>query len=298
MAGLAGLGARLAALRTAKAESQEALAQVLQQTKSAVSKFELGKGLPSPENLLKLSAHFGVSVDYLLTGREYVPGAVNSDSPSRKPSGFRSASIAPAGSVFLREEVPAPYRHVTPRILTVQVGSDGDENIALVSKESAGGYAAGGFMQEEFIERLPSFRLPDAAYRNGTFRAFQVEDDSMLSTLYEGDWVICRYVEHWDQDIRDAYVHAVVTEEQILVKRLNNRLTERGQLTMLSDNPAYPKKILAAEHVREIWVAVGKLSRQFIDPRYNISTELDRQAATLKELLSRVEGLERDRTPK
>jgi phage repressor protein C with HTH and peptisase S24 domain len=135
-------------------------------------------------------------------------------------------------------------------------------------------------------------------YRNGSFRAFQVSGESMQSTLYEGDWVICRYVERWDRDIRDTYVHVVVTEEAILVKRVNNRLSERGQLTLHSDNPAYPVQFVDGEQVREVWVAVGKLSRQFVNPRYDVNVELARHSATLEDLLSRIERLEKDHRPK
>jgi len=172
------------------------------------------------------------------------------------------------------------------RVLTVQVDTKNNENIELVSSRAAAGYIAGGFLEPEFIGQLPSFNLPDPAFRNATFRAFQVSGDSMQSTLYEGDWIICRYVEHWDRDIRDGYVHVVVTEDSLLVKRVLNRLNERGELTLLSDNTAIPTQFLDAQLVREVWVGVGRLSRKLINPRFDVNQELMRTRADVDELLA------------
>ncbi|MDF7810740.1 LexA family transcriptional regulator [Hymenobacter sp. YC55] len=190
------------------------------------------------------------------------------------------------------KEEQAPYKGAEPRILAVQVGPDNEENIELVSVRAAAGYASGGFLNHEFIEKLPSFRLPDAAYMNGSFRAFQVSGESMQSTLYDGDWVICRYVERWDRDIRDMYVHVVVTEENVLVKRVNNRLNERGELALHSDNAAFPIQFIDGQQIREVWVAVGKLSRQFVNPRFDVNVELARQGEAIQELLDFKKKLE------
>jgi len=191
------------------------------------------------------------------------------------------------------QEEQAPTYGRGLQVLTVQVGADNEENIELVSTRAAAGYARHGRIEREFIRELPHFRLPDPAYQNGSFRCFQVSGDSMQSTLYDRDWVICRFVERWDRDIRDTRVYVVVTAEEVLVKRLGNRLGERGELTLHSDNAAYPVQFLDGQQVREVWEAVGKLSRQFVNPRYDTSRELSRQAETLEELLRRVDNLEK-----
>ena len=197
----------------------------------------------------------------------------------------------PASSVkVVQDEMPVPYKGSDNlRVLTVQVADDNEENIEFVSTRAAAGYAQGGFLEREFIGNLPSFRLPDAVYRNGSFRCFQVSGDSMQSTLYDGDWVVCRYVEQWDRDVQDTYVHVVVTEDTVLVKRLTNQLNERGKLSLHSDNPAYPVQFIDGAEVREVWVAVAKVSRQFINPRYDVGVELARHDAVLAEVLQRLD---------
>ena len=63
------LGARIATLRRSRDMSQEALARVLGVSPSAVGMYEQGRREPSAALLVALSKTFGVSTDYLLTGR-------------------------------------------------------------------------------------------------------------------------------------------------------------------------------------------------------------------------------------
>ena len=63
------LGARIAALRRNAGWSQAELAAKLQVSASAVGMYEQGRREPSAQILLSMAALFGVSTDYLLTGR-------------------------------------------------------------------------------------------------------------------------------------------------------------------------------------------------------------------------------------
>ena len=67
------LGARIAALRRQAGWNQAELAQRLQISASAVGMYEQGRREPATDILLRLSALFGVSVDYLLTGKAREP---------------------------------------------------------------------------------------------------------------------------------------------------------------------------------------------------------------------------------
>jgi len=63
------LGARIAALRRQAGFSQAELAQRLGISASAVGMYEQGRREPAADLLVALADIFGVSVDYLLTGR-------------------------------------------------------------------------------------------------------------------------------------------------------------------------------------------------------------------------------------
>ena len=57
---------KLRKLRIARQLSQEQLADKLQVSRQAISKWELGESIPDTENLILLSKFYGVSIDYLL----------------------------------------------------------------------------------------------------------------------------------------------------------------------------------------------------------------------------------------
>lgn len=60
------LGEKIAVLRTKCGYSQEYLAEQLNVSRQAVSKWELGTALPDADKVVLLANFFGVSTDYLL----------------------------------------------------------------------------------------------------------------------------------------------------------------------------------------------------------------------------------------
>lgn len=67
------LGPRIAALRRDAGWSQAELAQRLQVSPSAIGMYEQGRREPSAATLVAMSQVFGVSTDYLLTGKPLNP---------------------------------------------------------------------------------------------------------------------------------------------------------------------------------------------------------------------------------
>lgn len=65
------LSASIAGLRKSAGMTQDALAERLGVTFQAVSKWENGKRSPDTDMLIKLSEYFHVSIDYLITGKEF-----------------------------------------------------------------------------------------------------------------------------------------------------------------------------------------------------------------------------------
>jgi len=64
------LSEKIQQLRANKGFTQEELAEQLFVSRTAVSKWESGRGLPSIDSLKAIAAFFGVSVDELLSGNE------------------------------------------------------------------------------------------------------------------------------------------------------------------------------------------------------------------------------------
>lgn len=74
---------KLQQLRKQKSLTQEELAQALFVSRTAISKWESGRGYPSIDSLKEISKFFGVTIDRLLSGEELII-AVETDNYEKK----------------------------------------------------------------------------------------------------------------------------------------------------------------------------------------------------------------------
>ena len=63
---------KLQELRKHRGLTQEELAEILFVSRTAVSKWESGRGMPSIDSLKDISAYFSVSIDDLLSGEKLI----------------------------------------------------------------------------------------------------------------------------------------------------------------------------------------------------------------------------------
>lgn len=219
------------------------------------------------EVVVKLTQSFGVSPNWLLTG----------EGEMFKQSGS-TTSTAPA--------------HTGLQILPVTVDDYGQENIVLVNTKAQAGYPT--MLQEpEFYRSLPVIKIPDEAYRNGTFRAFEVNKDSMSPTLHHGAIVIGRYEDNWEKgNIKEGYIYVVVTTEHVVVKRVLNRL-DRGELYLMSDNEEYEGYPEQSENVLQLWRVVGGLVNKFPNTRYEWRRKMSHMEADMYELKQEIVQIRR-----
>lgn len=174
------------------------------------------------------------------------------------------------GPMFMTEE-----DHKTFRVLTIVTDSKDEERIVHVPVPAQAGYAA-EMAGPSFVHDLPSFTLPDYKYKVGTHRSFDVAGDSMEPTLFEGEKVICSYVEPvlWENAIKDNYVYVVVTRGDVLVKRVFNHLKEEKGLVLASDNVFYDPYRISMNDIREIWYVRAKISPFLPTPQNRIHDEM------------------------
>ena len=79
------IGEKLRRLRIARQLSQEQLAEKLQVSRQAISKWELGESMPDTENLILLSKFYGVSIDYLLLNELNISSELETKRSSSSP---------------------------------------------------------------------------------------------------------------------------------------------------------------------------------------------------------------------
>ncbi len=182
------------------------------------------------------------------------------------------------GPMFMKEE-----GHKNFRVLTIVTDPQNDERIVHVPVPAQAGYAS-ELGDPVFVQNLPSFSLPDYKYKVGTHRSFDVAGDSMEPTLYEGDKVICSFLEPalWPSSVKKNYVYVVVTQSDVLVKRIHNKIKEDKLVTLVSDNNYYEPFDLKMSEIKEIWYVRAKIS-PFLPSPQNVKSLLREEISDLKD---------------
>ncbi len=186
------------------------------------------------------------------------------------------------GPMFMTEE-----DHKSFRVLTIVTNGQEDERIVHVPIPAQAGYA-GELASPTFIQDLPSFTLPDYKYKVGTHRSFDVAGDSMEPTLFEGDKVICSFLEPtlWENSIKDNYVYVIVTRGDVVVKRVFNKLKEEKHLHLVSDNNFYEPYKVAIGDIREMWYVRAKIS-PFLPSPSNIQNLVREEVRQLQSIVTK-----------
>lgn len=264
------LAKNLKYLRSTKKMSQQELAEMLSVGRTTVANIESNLANPGHKTLLEIVSIFDISLDELL--HKDMAGQLKK---------VRTNTIEKGSGTII-------YR---PFVITVD--DAGAENIVMVDTKAAAGYPT-RFLEPEFYRELPAFKLPGTDYRNGTFRCFQIDGDSMQDTLQHGDYVIARFCDNYTDDIRDGYLHVVVTHDNVLVKRIIKRALSENQLILVSDNDAYPEIVLDIESVKEIWYVKSKLSTYMPVKKNDLDKIIGDLTMQLHLLKSRLDNIERN----
>ena len=81
------LPCRIAQLRRSIGMNQFQLAEKLHLSPSTIGMYEQGRRTPNVDILIQMSQIFNVSLDYLITGKEFTPSTKNGD-VNTKPTSF------------------------------------------------------------------------------------------------------------------------------------------------------------------------------------------------------------------
>lgn len=214
--------------------TQQQFATSIGVSQSAVSQIAKGKTSLSFETIEKISSTYHVDCNWLVHG---------------------------IGEPFIQGMQP---EMVKDRILSVTVDTDGEPSIVLVPVKAQAGYALGR-TEGAYLKSLPSFTIPHPSLRYGTFRAFEVDGDSMEPSLFKGDYIICSYVENWEW-LRDMYLYVVVVQGDVLVKRVKNHIRTNKTLEIISDNRYYPPFLLSQNDIVEVWAVKARVTYNFPAP--------------------------------
>lgn len=244
-------------LRSQTGTSQQKTADALVITRGRYAKYEDGASEPPVELLIKISRYFHVSIDLMVS--------------------------ADLRKIPLKEIMELPDNRI---LLPVKVHHNGENIIEIIQHKASMGYLE-GYSDPEYIENLQNISLPFLG--SGTYRAFQVEGDSM-PPYKDGAFIIGKYLEK-ATDLKKGKSYVFVTRsEGITYKRLVK--AEEEAITVAADNSFYEPYSIALADIFEIWeYACSIATEEFAKEDFN--TDQLQIIEMLKELKKEVNELKK-----
>jgi transcriptional regulator with XRE-family HTH domain len=240
-------------LRTQHNLTQKQLAEKLGLKQAAIGAYEEERAMPPLLSLIDLTKIFKINLDAL----------VNLDLSRVPQHEWKSQQLSRGKD-----------------ILAISVDKNNKENVELVSQKASAGYLA-GYQDTEFIKDLPKISLPVLS-RNATYRAFEIQGDSMLPVL-PGTIVFGEYVESLS-DIKNGKLYILILKEGIVFKRIFNFLDADAKLLLVSDNRQYAPYAIDPDDVLEVWKAHGLFTTKFPDTESSSSSLVDQLALQVFQL--------------
>ncbi len=259
-------------LRKKKGKTQDALSFELNIGRTTLANYEAGISEPNVETLCAIAKYFGVTLDDLMSKN------VEQVQKEAQTAASEGRMIDPSGYIGDR------FNGI-PRVITVD--QSGNDNIVYVPVKARAGYLL-GYGDSGFIETLPTFRLP--GLNNATYRMFEVDGPSMAPNVLHGDRLIGEWIDDLEK-VRDNRVHIIVHKGGVAVKRVINRLKERGKLYLKSDTIAhrheFPTLEIDPSDINEIWYGRLKISSDFSEPAevYHRLADLEMDVMEMKKMI-------------
>ncbi|MBT1686967.1 XRE family transcriptional regulator [Dawidia soli] len=220
-------------LRAEKGLTQKQLAEKLGLKQATIGAYEEERATPPLPALLDFTRIFQVSLDALVS--QDLSKISEKDRKNLRPGRGKE-------------------------VLAITMDASGKENVELVMQKASAGYL-NGYQDPEFVRDLPKINLP-VLNRNRTYRAFEIQGDSMLP-IQPGSIIFGEHVEDV-ATIKNGKLYILVTnQEGIVFKRVFNFNDEEGKILLVSDNRQYAPYAVASTDVLELWAAKGFYSSQF-----------------------------------
>ncbi len=177
-----------------------------------------------------------------------------------------------------------------PAVIAVNPTSN-EEEILVVPIKAQAGYLRSG-KDKDVLREYGTLKLP--GFDGKTYRAFEVDGDSMEPTIGRGDYLLCDFVEHWEL-VKPGHVYIIETTDEYVCKRLRGPLPKGKPVEMLSDNTFYGPYTIAYERVMEIWQVRGQLTRHIPansnashERMYRLMEDMARDSQLLKQTLTEI----------
>ena len=238
------IGNNLKFLRKRHQYSQAGLSEALGIPRTTLGDYEREKTEPNIQMLIKMSRHFDIELEHLLTAD-------------------------------LSNENLEVVKSDTLKVLAITVDSHNEGNIELVDTKAEAGYLD-SYQDPQYIKSLPKIKFPNIP--EGTYRGFEIHGDSMLP-MQSGSIVICSYIESL-RELKNGKTYVIISKREGLVYKRLRIDPDTDKLFLISDNTEYEPYEIAYEDIDEIWRYYAHLS--FDDSQNYEATNLDQRLSDIQ----------------
>ena len=194
---------------------------------------------------------------------------------------FRRRSAVENNDSFIAEELQVGYSVMKgPKVM-----------VRVVALRQAAGWSGSFEERSELVEfsfYLPSRMLPGRRDYTG----FTIIENSMDPTLPIKSILMTELVAPEDyKKIQTGYIYVVITEQGAFVRRVANRLEERGVLQAFADNADYAPVDIPLAAISSVWKARAVFSSAFSGERHQLYQLYQDLEERIRLLESRYPGL-------
>ena len=266
-------GKNLRALRMSNDLTQSDIEPLLGFKQTTWNNYELNKSFPKFEDLVRISKYFGISESDL----------IHANLSDILIKGDKLGKLIEKSDKNVPKKVLELAKNTMPNTMPNSINEEiylGRQNIVLVEHKVAAGFAQ-IVHNEESLQALPRFTIPQLAHKMGIFYCFPVVGDSMDPTVKNKEWVIVEQRESIS-DIKGGKVYMLCTIDGLVLKRLYYKSGDK-HIKCVSDNETYSPYKEDINHVLGIYEAVIHFSDDFHNSHNNmqiiLNTALERISA-------------------
>lgn len=234
------------------------------------------EGGPNLQDLTKiLVAYPEISPDWLILGKGPMLRDAGTSILNEPQQQYINTDIDLSSK---KKIVRLERKHVEQEIIVATQDLSGNNTVAVINYKAAANFK-NGYGSQEFFEKQPGMIMPSIFVKKGKqYCSLQVAGDSMHPTIYNNDWVICRFIEkaEWGT-IKDNYIYVLVSKLRGTdVKRVLNRLEEKQHLWCKSDNKAHRPYEIQYDDLIQVWQVEWRLSNYLADVNETLYGKVNR----------------------
>ena len=171
-------------------------------------------------NVLSFSKYIGVSdgTTRMYTTRGSKPGSDYLEKIILADERINIEWLLTGKGELFRPDLAPKQTGATPPVhdKVIHINQDNEVGIIIpmIDQKAAANYLS-GYTSQEYYNELAHTTLPAYMAKGGIHFWLQVKGDSMETTFFDGDWLLCEQIqrENW-LDLKDFDVHVVVSNDR------------------------------------------------------------------------------------